>query len=254
MDTLLRKARQINSILHRKNIQKLNFDQTAAVIAQVLSANCFLTDTDGVILAAKDADFECNEGMVAVGSKLPVTFNAMLMEHSQSRIINHQGTDCVFCDDVACSKHDRSMVVAPIISGGQRLGTLLLVKYSSVQTEEELILGECSAAVIGLEMVHGQINKIEKQVRRRAAVEQAFSSLSHSESEAIVHILDQFKGGEGVFVATRIAREIGYTQSVIVNALRKLESAGIVEARSLGVKGTYVKVLNNHLMDRMPAV
>jgi transcriptional pleiotropic repressor len=34
---------------------------------------------------------------------------------------------------------------------------------------------------------------------------------------------------------------------VIVNALRKLESAGVIESRSLGMKGTYIKVLNDHL-------
>ncbi len=29
---------------------------------------------------------------------------------------------------------------------------------------------------------------------------------------------------------------------LIVNALRKLESAGVIESRSLGMKGTFIKV------------
>ncbi|MCL8209092.1 MAG: GTP-sensing pleiotropic transcriptional regulator CodY, partial [Actinomycetia bacterium] len=36
-------------------------------------------------------------------------------------------------------------------------------------------------------------------------------------------------------------------RSVIVNALRKLESAGVVETRSLGMKGTRIRVLNPRL-------
>ena len=36
----------------------------------------------------------------------------------------------------------------------------------------------------------------------------------------------------------------GITRSVIVNALRKFESAGIIESRSSGMKGTYIKVCN----------
>ncbi|MCL8208735.1 MAG: GTP-sensing pleiotropic transcriptional regulator CodY, partial [Actinomycetia bacterium] len=36
-------------------------------------------------------------------------------------------------------------------------------------------------------------------------------------------------------------------RSVIVNALRKLESAGVVETRSLGMKGTHIRVLNPRL-------
>ena len=32
---------------------------------------------------------------------------------------------------------------------------------------------------------------------------------------------------------------------MIVNALRKLESAGLIKTRSSGVKGTYIQVLND---------
>jgi len=36
----------------------------------------------------------------------------------------------------------------------------------------------------------------------------------------------------------------------LVNALRKFESAG-VESRSLGMKGTYIRVLNDKLFDEL---
>ncbi|HHU65109.1 MAG TPA: HTH domain-containing protein, partial [Streptococcus sp.] len=48
-----------------------------------------------------------------------------------------------------------------------------------------------------------------------------------------------------------IADRIGITRSVIVNALRKLESAGIIESRSLGMKGTYLKVINEGIFDKL---
>ena len=32
---------------------------------------------------------------------------------------------------------------------------------------------------------------------------------------------------------------------MIVNALRKFEPAGVIESRSSGMKGTYIKVLND---------
>ena len=41
------------------------------------------------------------------------------------------------------------------------------------------------------------------------------------------------------------------TRSVIVNALRKFESAGVIESKSLGMKGTYIKVLNEYLLDEV---
>ena len=52
-------------------------------------------------------------------------------------------------------------------------------------------------------------------------------------------------GKEGLLVASKIADRVGITRSVIVNALRKLESAGVIESRSLGMKGTFIKVLND---------
>ncbi len=41
---------------------------------------------------------------------------------------------------------------------------------------------------------------------------------------------------------------------VIVNALRKFESAGVIESRSSGMKGTYIKVLNDVVFDELKAL
>ena len=66
--------------------------------------------------------------------------------------------------------------------------------------------------------------------------------------KAIEHIFEELDGSEGLLVASKIADRGGITRSVIVNALRKLESAGVIESRSLGMKGTYIKVLNNKFL------
>ena len=47
---------------------------------------------------------------------------------------------------------------------------------------------------------------------------------------------------------------MGITRSVIVNALRKFESAGVIESRSSGMKGTYIKVLNDVVFDELKAI
>ena len=36
-----------------------------------------------------------------------------------------------------------------------------------------------------------------------------------------------------------------------MNALRKFESAGIIESRSSGMKGTYIKVLNDYIFEEL---
>ncbi len=82
-------------------------------------------------------------------------------------------------------------------------------------------------------------------------VNMALNSLSFSEKEAIEHIFRELDGTEGLLIASKIADRVGITRSVIVNALRKLESAGIIESKSLGMKGTYIKVLKEYFLELM---
>lgn len=79
----------------------------------------------------------------------------------------------------------------------------------------------------------------------------ALATLSYSEIEAAVNILSELNGTEGLLVASKIADRVGITRSVIVNALRKFESAGVIESKSLGMKGTYIRVLNDYLLEEI---
>ena len=56
---------------------------------------------------------------------------------------------------------------------------------------------------------------------------------------------------KGSWLRQWLQYRIGITRSVIVNALRKLESAGIIESRSLGMKGTYLKVLISDIFEEV---
>lgn len=58
-------------------------------------------------------------------------------------------------------------------------------------------------------------------------------------------------GEEQIIVTSRIADKQGVTRSIIVNALKKLESAGVIDARSSGMKGTKIKVLNDMIFDEL---
>jgi transcriptional pleiotropic repressor len=90
-----------------------------------------------------------------------------------------------------------------------------------------------------------------EEQRKVNVVKSAINTLSFSEMEAIVHIFDELNGMEGILVASKIADRVGITRSVIVNALRKFESAGVIESRSSGMKGTYIKVLNDVVFDEV---
>jgi transcriptional pleiotropic repressor len=102
-----------------------------------------------------------------------------------------------------------------------------------------------------MEVLYQQFLNVEEKIRSQTAVQMAISTLSYSELKAVKAIFDALEGDEGRLTASNIADKIGITRSVIVNALRKLESAGIIESRSLGMKGTYLKVLNPLFKDEL---
>ena len=64
-------------------------------------------------------------------------------------------------------------------------------------------------------------------------------------------IFKELDGNEGTLVASKIADNVGITRSVIVNALRKFESAGVIDCKSSGMKGTYIKVTNEVVYDEL---
>ena len=98
--------------------------------------------------------------------------------------------------------------------------------------------------MLGLEIQRRKAMEEEEEARQRAVVQMAIGTLSYSEIEAVQQIFAELKGNEGLLVASKIADRSGITRSVIVNALRKLESAGVIESRSLGMKGTHIKIVN----------
>ena len=93
-----------------------------------------------------------------------------------------------------------------------------------------------------------------EESRKIQIVKSAIGTLSFSELEAIIHIFDELDGTEGILVASKIADRVGITRSVIVNALRKFESAGVIESRSSGMKGTYIKVLNDVVFQELEEI
>lgn len=141
--------------------------------------------------------------------------------------------------------------VVPVIGGGERLGTLILSRLDRPFDNDDLVLAEYAATVVGIEILREKEEEIEAEARSKAVVQMAISSLSYSELEAVEHIFEELDGTEGILVASKVADRVGITRSVIVNALRKLESAGVIESRSLGMKGTYIKVLNDKFLSEL---
>ena len=254
MKTLLEKTRNINKLLQKTAGNPVDFEEMATVLAVNINANCYIVGRHGRILGYSFMEgFSCEimEDIVYKSERFPEEYNEELLRtHETKANFNQIENACIFEED-QCIFNNKLVTIVPINGGGQRLGTLVLAKFNVQFTNEDMILAEYGATVVGMEILRSKAEKVEEEARKKASVHIALGTLSYSEMEAVDHIFEELDGDEGVLVASKIADRAGITRSVIVNALRKFESAGVIESKSLGMKGTYIRVLNDNLLEEI---
>ncbi len=253
MTGLLEKTRKINRLLQKS--EKVNFQEISKLMSDVMSGNIYIISRQGTLLGHSLLDnFECKVMLDKVINKglFPERYVEWLMRVTETYpnvlLKNHM---CAFEDDVKCIFSGKYTTIVPVYGNGERIGTLIIAKFSNEFNDNDLLLAEYGATVVGMEILRDRTEKIEDEARKKATVQIALSTLSYSELEAVMHILTELNGNEGLLVASKIADRVGITRSVIVNALRKFESAGVIESKSLGMKGTYIRVLNEYLVDEL---
>ncbi|MGM8364145.1 GTP-sensing pleiotropic transcriptional regulator CodY [Virgibacillus sp. W0181] len=248
---LLDRSRRINAMLQKSAGKPVNFNDMSKTLTEVINGNVFILSRRGKLLGvAINQEIE-NERMKEMLEKrqFPEEYTQGLFNiHETTANIDINSVHTVFPYENRELFQGGLTTVVPIIGGGERLGTLILSRLSEEFSDDDLILAEYGATVVGMEILQGKAEEIELEARSKAVVQMAISSLSYSELEAIDHIFEELNGKEGLLVASKIADRVGITRSVIVNALRKLESAGVIESRSLGMKGTFIKVLNDKFL------
>ena len=247
---LLDKTRKINKLLHNNNSSKVVFNDICEVLTEILNSNILVISKKGKVLGIS----RC-EGVEEIQELIVVEVGAHIDEALNERLLGILSTkENVNLQTLGFESEnvrDYQAIITPIDIAGERLGTLFLYKYKEQYDIDDIILSEYGTTVVGLEMMRSVNEENEEEKRKVQIVKSAISTLSFSELEAITHIFDELKGNEGILVASRIADSVGITRSVIVNALRKFESAGVIESRSSGMKGTYIKVVNDVVFDEL---
>ncbi|SCP95943.1 GTP-sensing pleiotropic transcriptional regulator CodY [Anaerobium acetethylicum] len=247
---LLDKTRKINKLLHNNSSSKVVFNDICEVLVEILNSNILVISKKGKVLGVGQCDdVEEIKELIKdeVGGFIDVLLNERLLGILSTKENVNLSTLGFEADDV---KKYRA-IITPIDIAGERLGTLFIYKSDSQYEIDDIILSEYGTTVVGLEMMRSVNEENAEETRKVQIVKSAISTLSFSELEAITHIFDELEGSEGILVASKIADRVGITRSVIVNALRKFESAGVIESRSSGMKGTYIKVLNDVIFDEL---
>lgn len=247
---LLDKTRKINKLLHNSSSQKVVFNDICKVLSEILESNILVISKKGKVLGVgrKTGVDEIEE---MIKGEMGMMIDKMLNERLLSVLSTKENVNLATLGFESEDIRKFQAIIAPIDIAGERLGTLFIYKCSEQYEIDDIILSEYGTTVVGLEMMRSVNEENAEEERKVQIVKSAISTLSFSELEAIVHIFDELDGSEGILIASKIADRVGITRSVIVNALRKFESAGVIESRSSGMKGTYIKVINDVVFDEL---
>ena len=243
---LLQRMRKVNRLLQRVGSDRVIFSDICEVISDVVQSNVLVISNKSKVLGIHN--LFAND-IVNDEQYIGYAINDQLI--SMMDVRDNVSMETIFADSANSGNYIGCIV--PIVAGGQRLGTFVLYKQKNQgsYTTEDMILAEYGATIVAVEMLTSLKDETDEEARKIAIVKSAIGTLSYSELEAILHIFEKLDGTEGLLIASKIADKVGITRSVIVNALRKFESAGVIESRSLGMKGTYIKVLNDALIDEL---
>lgn len=241
LQNLVEKNRVMHHLLQKAAGDVLEFGDTAKQLQELVNANVYIIDQKGEILGYSDDNLPQLFSIEELTSKKAADNNMQwLFSHTQIEINQ--------------LKNGMTVTLAPIVNIGERLGTVVYARAGEDFALEDVMLMEYGAVVAAVQIMRALNQKAENEARKKNVVQLALEVLSYSELEAVKYIFGEIEGNEGFLVASKLAEEYKLTRSVIVNALRKLESAGVIDARSLGMKGTYIKILNDYLYEELAQV
>ena len=250
---LLDKTRKIGKLLHNNHSSKVKFNDICQVLTEILDSCVLVLSRKGKVLGVSYNE-RGDDLSELISDRLGGYIDSLLNERLLGILSTKENVNLLtlgFEKEISMSIRRSS---PPSISPESGWGTLFVYRHGREYDIDDIILCEYGTTVVGLEMLRSVHEEQAEEDRRLAMVHSAVGTLSSSEQEAMLHIFHELNGTEGTLVASKVADRVGITRSVIVNALRKLESAGVIQTRSSGMKGTYIKVLNDAVFDELEQI
>ncbi|MCH5264860.1 MAG: GTP-sensing pleiotropic transcriptional regulator CodY [Lachnospiraceae bacterium] len=240
---LLDKTRKINRLLNDRHSSKVAFADICSVLGEILGASAFIISSKGKMLGTYVADDD--ETIQGFQEKRGSYIEPKLNERFLNVLSTKENVNLETLGFPREAIMGLEALITPISIGGERLGTLFLYRKQEAFCIEDIILSEYSTTVVGLEMTRAVQEESDIEKHKQKNFSSAIMTLTPLEQKAVTYAIHELGGREGMLVTSKLAGQIGITRTVIVNALRKLESAGLIKTRSSGVKGTHIEIIND---------
>ena len=241
---LLDKTRKIYRLLNRQESEKVDFNDFCRMLSQEMEVNVLLLSRKGKILGMR-----VRKDIPVIPQIQDINYGDYLQKDIHERILNilstKENVNLLTLGFNFDQVQDYQTMVAPVNMAGKRLGTLFVYRRSGVFSIDDIILMEYGMTVIGLAMQRAESDELSEEQHTEHAVRAAIKTLSRLEAKAMLYVLDELEESDkNMLITSRLADQVGITRSVIVNGLKKCESAGIICTRSAGMKGTSIHLLN----------
>ena len=242
---LLDKTRKINRLLRDNRVSKVAFTDLCQLLGELLESSVYVISNKGKILGIHQNPGDSPQSFFpsSEGQWLDAAMSKRFLEVLSTK----ENVNLEFMGFPRETAEGIQAMIAPVYIAGKRLGTLFLARKERCYGIEDIILTEYSTTVVGLEMTRAVSEEDDFASRKQQEIESILHSLSPLEKSAVEQVVCRIEKGEGTIITSRLAKEVGITRTVIVNALKKVESAGLIQTKSYGVKGTHIKIINDRI-------
>lgn len=244
--SILDRIKRINRLIEMHPADLVLAMEICGVLCEELSSFVLLIDGKGLILGHNKPllddtvvdIFDENEGEYISGAVNARLLNILSIDDN----VSHE----LLGIDVYLPFHT---IVVPVSSASVRVATMIIYRLKEKFDLDDIIYVEHAKSLVATIFGGIELDKSRQVKRAKESLDKGILSLSSAELSAAGFVLDSLDSEEGIVVAKEVAYKYGISRSVIVAALKKLESAGVVDCRSVGNRGTYIKITNEFLRD-----
>lgn len=242
---LLDKTRKINKLIHNSTYDDFNIYSILESFEPLVLSDIYLIDISGEVLgdrksAAVNRLFELTN--LKTGDYIEESLLKRLSlisntkENVKPEFLGFQETS-----------FDSYFMIVPVEAFGKKAGYLLIYRNQTAFDIDDIVLAENVAILIAVQIANDN-SKLELIERENDDdVRRIITSLSNSELKAAIYVLDSLNGASGIVKVSEISEKTAVTRSVIVNAIKKLDTTGVISSKSCGPKGTFIQINNDIL-------
>lgn len=251
LDNIINKIHRLNTVFNKSATTLIPINALLDELCDILGSNIYLFKPNGNIFAYTVAEkFLCDYTECSLAEERIPNYYMDFFKKTNRSISNkyEENPDCTYEGVNNCIFKNRYYSMYPVFSGYKKVAGILFIKYEEQFSESDIILCEYISAIISIEMLRQEQEKIQRISLEIAKAKIAVNSLTFSEKKAIKEIVNEINGEDGEVFLNSIASKTFTTPSTVSSALKKLELSTLISTKTRGVKGKYIKILNDNLI------